>query len=371
MKTLNRLSVGAIAVTAIATLTMGTIHPLPTVAQPDHPTSTPDTRRQQHIHDLRGHQNDVTFLQFSAAGQRLISHSPGEPVRLWDLAQGKLLRVVQQTAAAGLVAATSDAQTLAVVNRQGSVNHQKIQVWNLNNDQLRFTLSGHSQPITHLAISQAGQTLISSSQDKILVWNLQTGKRLQTIRPNLTIHAIALSPDGQILASGGADKDQRSRLKLWSVKTGKLLRSLKGNGEQIRSLHINSDKSLISVADTIQIWNLRTQQPMSTLPYLANTLAISEDGQKFVTIAWDNSVKLWDIQSGKLEQTLFQPSVGDHTLGRIYLSSVALSPDGTAIAIGSGGGLSSFGINVYRTGFSTSLQDLAKVRQKMKLRLGI
>ncbi|MFH7026341.1 MAG: WD40 repeat domain-containing protein [Heteroscytonema crispum UTEX LB 1556] len=56
------------------------------------------------------------------------------------------------------------------------------------------------------------------------------------------VRAIALTPDAQILASGGDDKT----IKLWNLKTGELLRSLNGHTEQVIFLAISFDgKTLV------------------------------------------------------------------------------------------------------------------------------
>ena len=73
-----------------------------------------------------------------------------------------------------------------------------------------------------------GQSLVSgdggydSSDKTIKVWNLNTGELIH----NLTGHseevtAVALSPDGEIIASGSRD----ARVKIWNLNTGKLLRT--------------------------------------------------------------------------------------------------------------------------------------------------
>ncbi|MFE1744253.1 WD40 repeat domain-containing protein [Coleofasciculus sp. H7-2] len=366
MKNLNQLSwknAIALAVMAIAT---GAIATLPLTAQSSTqpnsttPTTSNSQRDFEQIYGLRGHQNDVTFLTFNTNGQILVSHSPGEAIKLWNLKTGKLLRTLNEKVyAAGVVAITPDAQTLVTVDSKAQINDKTIKVWNLKTNKLLYTLKGHSQQVNRLEIAADGRTLVSASDDKkVLVWNLKTGKLLQTINPQSTpIRSIALSPNGQMLATGGGDNvDQNTSkdtsIKLWDIKTGKLLGTLEGHTSPIGSIAIAPDgQTLVSVADSIKIWNLRTKQLLHTIPEGFGSISISADGQKLVATSWDNSVKLWNLRTGGLLKTLFKASINDQTLGRIYASSIAFSPDGKTLAIGSGGGLSGFGISVLRGSF--------------------
>ncbi|MEW5859647.1 MAG: WD40 repeat domain-containing protein [Cyanobacteriota bacterium] len=375
MKNLNQLSwKNTIALAIMATIATGAIArsaaleaiaKLPSTAQsstqPHSTTPTASNSRDfEQIYDLSGHKYDVTFLTFNTNGQILVSHSPGGAIKLWNLKTGKLLRTLNEKVyAAGVVAITPDAQTLVTVDRKAQDNDKTIKVWNLKTNKLLRTLNGHSQPINHLEISADGQTLVSASADKkVLVWNLKTGKRLQTINPQSTpIRSIALSPNSQILATGGGEYvDQNTSkdtsIQLWDIKTGKLLGTLEGQTSPISSIAIAPDgQTLVSVADSIKIWNLRTKQLLHTLPGGSASISISPDGQKLVTAAWDHSVKLWNLRTGTLLKTLFEPSINDQNLGRIYTTSIAFSPDGKTIAIGSGGVLSTFGISVLRGSF--------------------
>ncbi|MFM6224515.1 MAG: WD40 repeat domain-containing protein, partial [Dolichospermum sp.] len=66
------------------------------------------------------------------------------------------------------------------------------------------TLTGHSDWVWSLAYSPDGQTLASGSGDEnIKLWDVKTGKLLQTLEGHSNwVISVAYSPDGQTLASG-------------------------------------------------------------------------------------------------------------------------------------------------------------------------
>jgi WD40 repeat protein len=65
------------------------------------------------------------------------------------------------------------------------------------------TLKGHSELVRAVAISPDGHILASSSADKtIKLWNLETGKLLYTLEGHSSlVISVAFSPDGTTLAS--------------------------------------------------------------------------------------------------------------------------------------------------------------------------
>jgi len=70
------------------------------------------------------------------------------------------------------------------------------------------------------------------------------------------ICVVCFSPAGSILASGSEDMT----IKLWDVKTGKLIMTLKGHRDDINSVEFSPDgKFLVSSScdQTIRIWDLR------------------------------------------------------------------------------------------------------------------
>ncbi len=75
-------------------------------------------------------------------------------------------------------------------------------------------------PIESVAFTRDGQRFASGSWDgKARIWDIQNGKPLVTIPYGaLYVHAVAFSPDGELLATGGNDKS--GFVRIWNAKTG-------------------------------------------------------------------------------------------------------------------------------------------------------
>jgi WD40 repeat protein len=122
-------------------------------------------------------------------------------------------------------------------------------------------LLGCSQRLTtketrgKLAISGDGKTLATTESNTIKLWSLPEGKLLTTLEGHIiSVNALAISPDGKILASS----DLNEVIRLWLLPEGKLLTTTEGRLQwEISAMAISPDgKTLRSSQKSkkLQIW---------------------------------------------------------------------------------------------------------------------
>ena len=119
-----------------------------------------------------------------------------------------------------------------------------------------YRTSGTNQ--TACVFSPDSQLLASGSEDKtVRLWSINSGKHLKTFTGNEDkVTSVCFSPDGQLLASGNADKTVR----LWSINSGKHLKTFVGHIKNVTSVCFPADgRTLASGSDdgTVLLWNVR------------------------------------------------------------------------------------------------------------------
>ncbi len=211
------------------------------------------------------------------------------------------------------LAISPDSHTLA----SGS-DDKNIKLWDLNNKKVLASLSGHSQAVKSVAFSPDGKILASASDDKtIKLWQVETLEEICTLLGHAhAVKSVAFSPDGQILASGSWDKT----IKLWDIYTGKEICTIIGHQLQVNSVAFSPQGQLLASASydrTIRLWQIEGSQReiqnrpcyslLSTLSghaWAVLTVAFSPDGKILATGSDDNTIKLWEVNTGQLICTL-------------------------------------------------------------------
>jgi hypothetical protein len=117
------------------------------------------------------------------------------------------------------------------------------------------------------------------------------------------INAVEFSPDGQILASGSSDHN----IKLWDVKTEKLLRTFSEHLSATWALVFTADgKSIITGQDrNVVLWRNAAGGQIEKLAMLGHTstvltVAISADSKKILSGSRDKTIKIWNADTGEL-----------------------------------------------------------------------
>lgn len=204
-------------------------------------------------------------------------------------------------------------------------------VTNANKLSVRVQL-GHSNWVNSVALSPDADLVVSGGVDHTArIWNRSSGRELRVLRGHSkNVSSVAFSPDGKLVVTASFD----STVRLWEVSTGEQIRQFKGHAYGVTSVSFSPDGGLVAgggVDNNIRIWAVSSGDEVQTLQlpgddqaYGAVSLAFSPDGKYLLTGSSGHAVWLWEISSGKVLKTFEHPSKD--------ILSVAFSPDGRQFA---------------------------------------
>jgi WD40 repeat protein/predicted Ser/Thr protein kinase len=259
----------------------------------------------------------------------LISQSPLPTVQTAESAASPATRLTLARTLSGhtdrvwSVALSQDGQTLVSGSQDDT-----IKVWNPTTGELSRTINAQAGSVRAVSLSADGKTLAAGNGDNsIKVWDLPTGKLRYTLSGHTgSVWSVALSRDGKTLVSGSQDNS----IKVWNVETGKLVRTLTGHTGIVYDAILSPyEKTIVSASadKTIKVWDLETGRLLRSLAGhgdVVRSLTISPDGQTLASASWDRTLKIWNLQSGELLKTL------EGHQDRIV--SVAFSAEGKTLA---------------------------------------
>ncbi|KAF8924554.1 sulfur metabolite repression control protein-like protein SconB [Dissophora ornata] len=169
-----------------------------------------------------------------------------------------------------------------------------VKVWNIETGECLRTLTGHALCVRALHFDEA--KLITGSMDRTLkIWNYHTGQCIRTLQGH-TDGVVTLDFDSRILASGSVD----STIKIWNFATGECS-TLKGHCDLVNKVQIYKKKLLVSASDdtTVKLWDIGTRTCLRTFTgHVGRVQCLQTSGDALISIITDRLHKRAQEGSG-------------------------------------------------------------------------
>ena len=281
----------------------------------------------------------VVQLAFSDDGKHLAFAGRDHTVGSWDFATGKLLLPALEGHGSSVIAIALSADNKTLVS--GSRDDGIAYIWDVRTGRLRHRLPGHFREVPAIAISPDGKLVAtgcgypgpseSEKLEKIRLWAAATGTLIREFDAHPGgVFALAFSPDGKSLVSGGGD----ASAKLWEVATGKFLkeRLLDHRKDFVKLVAFAADGKSAALGcgrgEGI-VWKFEGEQDHGFIAsHGSNAIAYVENGKKLVVVETNDSC---DVHTYDLTQK--NPSRQFATSKQyLGLGCAAVSPDGSLVA---------------------------------------
>ena len=282
----------------------------------DHALRVWDFEKGQHA-TARYHGDGGVNAVALAESAELAASGGGETLCVWEPESERCTRAVQEDLrpVGEILTVALSPDGLRVLSGGGfraDPGDRTVNVYDVETGRCLHRLEKHHGGIFTVGFTPDGRLAVSGGQDhRLRVWDVAAGRRLRTfVDAGNQIDAFALTPDGRaVVSTGPVQPGVAPVMSLWSLDTGhrlKMFRTFRQRFVKAMSFTPDGRRLVLALqADwRIHVWGLTdSDEPRSFAAHSdeISALAITPDGRRVMSAGRDESIRVWDIDTGDCE----------------------------------------------------------------------
>jgi WD40 repeat protein len=191
-------------------------------------------------------------------------------------------------------------------------------------------------PVPAVAFAPAGNLLAAAGYREVVIWDLDEAKIGRRLAGQIAgqVQSLAFNNDASLLAVGEGLPGASGAVRLFDMKSGRLIRGLEGPADVVCALALSPDGKLLAAASAdgaAYLWSLPDGKLLTTIREHNDRLAaiaFSADGRLLATGGADRVVLVWEVPGCKQVNRIPQPDI---------IHALAFAPTGDLLAVGVGG----------------------------------
>jgi WD40 repeat protein len=265
------------------------------------------------IWDLNGtvravirHDDQVNSVNFSSDSARIVTASADHTARIWvvdklintDLSQidpTHQIRLIGLVDVVYMAEFSPDGKWILTISADNTAR-----LWDAANGQMLRAFRGHTAEVHSAKFSKSLKKVVTASSDGTArVWDTSSGRMINLLKGHTAgVNSAEFDPglDGNLVVTASSDGTAR----IWEAGSVNVFKVLRGHMAEVNAAKFSPDGARVVTSSddkTARIWNAATGKPLIPLQgHLSevNSAIFSSDNQSVATISNDQTARIWD-----------------------------------------------------------------------------